>query len=88
MVAPEAVRQSHLYLVEVRLHFDDVGDDDDGAWEPSFVHEAIPRIGRGKIYSPWDPPGAETFVGDWGSDKNEKKKHKSRVVEDGDEGDG
>jgi len=53
MVEPNKVRQSHRYKVDVRLP--------DGEWAESFVHEAIPRNGRGRIYSPWDHPRSNTL---------------------------
>ncbi|KAL3496459.1 glycoside hydrolase [Aspergillus germanicus] len=56
-VAPENVRQSRQYLVQVSL----AGSD---SFFDSFVYEAIPRNGNGKILSPGDRDG--TFSGDDG----------------------
>ncbi|KAL2131941.1 hypothetical protein VTI74DRAFT_4423 [Chaetomium olivicolor] len=57
MVQLGNVRQSHKYLVQVSIagtdHFYD-----------SFAYESIPRNGRGRIYSPWDPPNSNTLGSD------------------------
>ena len=52
-VAVDAVRQSRRYWVQVSKA-------DQDAFVDSFVYEAIPRNGNGRIYSPWDPPYSET----------------------------
>ncbi|KAL2862450.1 glycoside hydrolase [Aspergillus lucknowensis] len=56
-VAPDAVRQSRQYLVQVAV----AGS---GKYFDSFVYEAIPRNGNGKIMTPGDSDG--TFSGDDG----------------------
>ncbi|CAG8887960.1 unnamed protein product [Penicillium egyptiacum] len=56
-VAPENVRQSRQYLVQVAL----AGSDE---FFDSFVYESIPRNGNGKIMSPGDSDGS--FSGDDG----------------------
>ncbi|KAK6530271.1 hypothetical protein TWF694_003633 [Orbilia ellipsospora] len=52
-VQPGNVRQSHRYLVYVSA----AGANN---WSPSFIYEAIPRNGMGRLYSPWDPIYSET----------------------------
>lgn len=56
-MAPDAVRQSRQYLVQVS-----VADSDE--FFDSFVYEAIPRNGNGKIMKPGDSDGS--FSGDDG----------------------
>ncbi|KAL2824706.1 glycoside hydrolase [Aspergillus pseudoustus] len=56
-VAPDAVRQSRQYLVQVAV----AGS---GKYFDSFVYEAIPRNGNGKIMKPGDSDG--TFPDDDG----------------------
>ena len=53
-VDPASVRQSRRYWVQVRsaAHSD---------WADSFAYEAVPRNGKGRVYSPWDPPGSDTL---------------------------
>lgn len=57
MVQPGNVRQSRKYRVLVSIA---------GAnkFYDSFAYESIPRNGRGRIYSPWDPPDSDTGVND------------------------
>lgn len=57
MVQPANVRQSHKYLVQVST----AGAND---FYDSFTYESIPRNGRGRIYSPWDPPDSNTLGSD------------------------
>lgn len=56
-VKPGNVRQSHQYLVQVSVA---------GAnkFFDSFVYEAIPRNGNGRIYAPGDAPNSNTLGGD------------------------
>ena len=56
-VAPGAVRQSRHYLVSVAA----AGAMVAAAFSPSFVHEAIPRNGNGRIFSPRDTPNSDTL---------------------------
>lgn len=56
-VQPGKVRQSHQYTVQVSLA---------GAnqYYNSFVYEAIPRNGNGRIYAPTDAPNSNTLGSD------------------------
>lgn len=54
MVQPGNVRQSHKYLVQVSVA-------DANEFYDSFAYETIPRNGRGRIYSPWNPPDSNTL---------------------------
>jgi hypothetical protein len=54
MVQVGNVRQSHKYLVQVSIA--DAND-----FYDSFVYESIPRNGRGRLFSPWDPPDSNTL---------------------------
>lgn len=54
MVQVGNVRQSRRYLVQVSIA--DASD-----YYDSFTYESIPRNGRGRIYSPWDPPDSDTL---------------------------
>lgn len=56
-VEPGNVRQSHQYTVQVGA----AGTD---AFYDSFVYEAIPRNGNGRIYAPTDSPNSNTLDGD------------------------
>jgi hypothetical protein len=56
-VKPGNVRQSHQYTVQVSV----AGQN---TWFDSFVYEAIPRNGNGRIYSPTDSPNSGTLSGD------------------------
>ena len=57
MVQVGNVRQSHKYLVQVSI----AGAND---LYDSFVYESIPRNGRGRVFSPWDPPESNTLGAD------------------------
>jgi hypothetical protein len=56
-VKPGNVRQSHQYTVQVSV----AGQN---KWFDSFVYEAIPRNGNGRIYAPTDSPNSGTLSGD------------------------
>ena len=55
-VDPASVRQSRRYFVQVRSEGTN--------WSDSFVYESIPRNGKGRVFSPWDPPGSDTLPED------------------------
>src|SRR5690349_7605179 len=57
MVQVGNVHQSHKYLVQVNI----AGAND---LYDSFVYESIPRNGRGRVFSPWDPPESNTLGAD------------------------
>ncbi|KAK2591700.1 hypothetical protein QQS21_010612 [Conoideocrella luteorostrata] len=56
-VKPGNVRQSHQYMVQVSV----AGANN---FYDSFVYEAIPRNGNGRIYSPADAPNSNTLGSD------------------------
>ncbi|KFY47866.1 hypothetical protein V495_01766 [Pseudogymnoascus sp. VKM F-4514 (FW-929)] len=53
-VKPGNVRQSHQYYVQV-------SEATASTFYDSFVYEAIPRNGNGRIHSPWDAPNSDTL---------------------------
>ena len=58
-VAPGNVRQSRHYRVSVAAAAGGAA-----TYSPAFVHEAIPRNGNGRIFSPHDAPNSGTLPAD------------------------